>query len=325
VQQDREKNEETEKIKMKSNYCIGIEKEEKSYNIKSSNGNLKDSYNNSGNKNNKLDNKKRNNKNRLKLNKEKRLDNKNTKNNYTNGKSEIKLIALILAIMLFTILKMPISLAVPGGPSITYNYTETNVPAPATAINTSGGTITTMNLYGITQDPRWKAYVGNVSGKYSLQDASNYTIYDWTITTVAGEVYASRTNAVNWSTIGCANSTQISSEETALNITSSYDDSLSRTFANKVHRRFYVGTTEITNSSCYAIATFVSNQSQPATENADFQEVLLSDKSYAVYAGLLENKTTGYNVQKYDFQMIVPDYGIEGAGSVLYYFYMELI
>src|SRR3989344_8533797 len=56
----------------------------------------------------------------------------------------------------------------------------------------SGGYIFTINLTGETQNARWKAFIGNASGVLTLDDSSGNTIYDWTLSTTTGEVYATR-------------------------------------------------------------------------------------------------------------------------------------
>ena len=48
------------------------------------------------------------------------------------------------------------------------------------------------------------------------------------------------------------------------------------------------------------------------------------EASAFVYTTILDYNTTGYNTQKYDFQMIVPEDDIT-AGNTAYYFYVELI
>ncbi|MEM3450480.1 MAG: hypothetical protein QW439_02880 [Candidatus Woesearchaeota archaeon] len=230
-----------------------------------------------------------------------------------------------ILLLFFIILLTHKILAAPSGPQILFNSTDYGPSGSSTIINTSGGTISTINLYGLTQNIRWKAFIGNVSGKLMLSDSSGYSIYDWSITSVSGEVYASRFNTIDWASIDCAQDINITSEEAALNISSSSDDSISRTFSKKVHRTFYVGVKPIQNSTCYSTATFVGNQSQAISEEMKFQEVLLAQANKLVYVALLENRSIGYNNQNFDFQMIVPDYGVPTGSNVPYYLYVELI
>ena len=215
--------------------------------------------------------------------------------------------------------------AIPSGPEITNKGVENGSPKSATLLNTSGGTITTLVLNATTQNPHWKAYVGNVTGTLVLEDSKNYSIYEWTLTTIAGEVYVTRDNDIDWSLIECADSTDVSQEETAMNHTSSADDSISNTFTRSTHQSFWTGSVEFTQDECgYALITYVNDTAQTGT--TDFEEILLWDNSSMVYTTILENKTLGFDIGHYDFQMLVPEKGWAGpVSSTAYYFYVELI
>ncbi len=213
--------------------------------------------------------------------------------------------------------------AAPSGASIEYNSTETYTPQAAAGITTAGGTFTTLLLNTTTQTLRWKAYAGNISGKLTLDDGGNYTIYDWSVAMISGEVFASRNNSIAWASINCSNRTNIYDEENSMNISASNDDSINKTFKNTVHKSFVVGDQLIRNSTCPAIATYINDTSQTPLENATFQEIMLNDGANLVFATLLEPNTTGFNNQKYNFQMILPEKGIPSAPTT-YYFFAEL-
>ena len=233
----------------------------------------------------------------------------------------IFLLLIILALALFT--NKSVVLAVPQGATITSSSTENASVRPADSNTATGGSFTTMVLNVTSQTSKWKAYVGNVTGKLTLDNSANMTIYDWTLTTVQGEVYVSRNDSVDFGSLACANDGNISSEETFLNINSSSDDSINNTFDQTIHKSFVIGGTgTIDNSTCYAIATYVSDAAQPADENADFQEILLSDGTNLVFTTLLEDEEQGFDLGNYDFQLIAPD--DPGATSTTYYFYAEL-
>lgn len=227
--------------------------------------------------------------------------------------------------LLLTALSAGVQLAAaePAGAEVLFNSTETPTPATAGTVTTAGGSFTTLLLNATTQTMRWKAYVGNVTGSFELRDASNYTIYDWNVATISGEVYASRNSSIDWSQIRCANDTILQNEQNSLNITTTKEDSINRTFNDTVHRSFYVGTQLITSSSCRAIATYVNGTRQAASESASFQEILLDDTQRMVYVTLLENKAAGYNTDQFDFQMIVAESEFSATPSS-YYFWVEL-
>ncbi len=216
------------------------------------------------------------------------------------------------------------ALAAPTGLDIVFNQTVTPPVAPAGSLTTAGGSFTTLVLNVTMQNPRWKAYVGNITGRLTLDDANQNTIYDWTLSTITGEVYASRNASIDWSSVECANSSTILAEESALNITDSKEDSINNTFNQTIHKGFYVGYTYIQNSTCRAIATYVNDSKQPASENADFQLVLLQSGSTLIYATLLEQDALSYDPNKtFDFQMIVAENEYSSTGTT-YYFYAEI-
>ena len=167
---------------------------------------------------------------------------------------------IAIAVLILIILTFNYTFGQPSGAQITYNQTETKTPAPAEYINTSGGTFTTLILYSETQNLRWKAYAGNVTGVLTLDDSGDYSIYQWSLTDITGEVYATRTNnSISWASIQCANETHIYNEEIALNHTTDADDSINSTFSYQLHRPFTVGIVPIPQSQCRSTFTWIND------------------------------------------------------------------
>jgi len=213
--------------------------------------------------------------------------------------------------------------AAPEGANVVSSNTETPTLQSAASQTTAGGSFTTLILNATTQTLKWKAYVGNITGSLTLRDALNFSIYNWDLTTVTGEIYASRNNSITWTDIRCANRTEIVEEEAQLNISDTAVDSINNTFNNTIHAGFFVGTQPISQSTCPAIATYVNDAAQTPDVNADFQVILLSDLQRRVYATILENDVTGYNGGAFDFQLIVPENPTTSVPST-YYFWAEL-
>jgi len=213
---------------------------------------------------------------------------------------------------------------IPTGPTIIYNTTETVNVSTSTLLNTSGGSFTTLMLNVTSQNYRWKAYVGNVTGKLTLDDSTNKSIYDWSVSTITGNVYATRSDNISWSSLTCANRTTVTAEDTNLSFDTSKDDSINSTFKNEIHKEFYAANNYITNSTCPAVATYVNDQAQALDENAKFQEILLEDTgNNLIYTTVIENNVLGFNNEAYDFQLILPD-DESTAVQTPYYFYVEL-
>lgn len=237
------------------------------------------------------------------------------------------LIALAAALfIIFPIIESAAVSATPDGVTIIPIRNSTATPTAAGMVNTSGGTISTVNLNGTTQDVRWKAFIGNISGSFVLEDSSGSTIYSWGATSPSGEVYATRNPAiVNWTGIGCANSTHLANEDVTLNQTNK-DDNITATFNTQQHSAFYVDVRQIAQNSCYSIHTYVNSTPQ----STRFEEAALYDgtnltNGKIVFTTLLEQNAYGYNNETYDFQMILPERGEPTwQGSTAYYFYVEL-
>jgi hypothetical protein len=232
----------------------------------------------------------------------------------------------VLAFIILLVCILSISLnvfALPTGITIVSNTTEQPNATPASSLTTAGGTFTTLILNGSFQNPRWKAYVGNISGILTLDNAAGSSIYDWNLTTINGEVYVSRNSSIAWSSIGCSTPARVNGEQQFLHLTDSSIDSINSTFNRTVHKGFYVSTTQIANSTCRSIATYVNDSKQAVNENAAFQEILLTDNTNIVYVTLLENNRAGFDRGLYDFQMIVPEDDTIITPTT-YYFYAEI-
>ena len=243
-------------------------------------------------------------------------------NQRKNGdKRSVLLFAIFASMFLFSVFAV---YAAPVNPDEWQSDSNlTKAAASNLSINISGGVIAKFNVSATVQNPRWKAFVGDVVGKFTLDSSTGDTIYDWTLSAVSGRVYASRHYAdVDWSTIGCADNLEVESENSAMahsgasdNITATFkDDSLS-------HDAFYVGGTLI--SSCeYALNTYVNSNPQDST----YDEVVLSDaEGELVYANIITDNAIGFDGSTYDFQMLVPENGTEGySSSTPYYLYVEI-
>ncbi|MEM4330999.1 MAG: hypothetical protein QW273_03265 [Candidatus Pacearchaeota archaeon] len=231
----------------------------------------------------------------------------------------------ILFFLLLTF-SLAVIFALPEGPS-SLNVLEnrTKVPEAAKAVNISGGYISTINLTAVIQNVRWKAFVGWVEGKFTLDDTTGSTIFDWSLATINGEVYATRaTDNIQWSTVVCAQISDMENENLALNHTNP-EDNITRTFTKQpqTHNAIQIGTKVISANSCNGTLNTYQNDNP---QDVNFQEILLKDSnSNLIYATFIEKNTQGYDGSNYDFQMIVPENGTPGFQSATaYYLYVEL-
>jgi hypothetical protein len=246
------------------------------------------------------------------------------------SKSTLMAWLLVIAVMIMASLVI----SAPAGPTITYVKDDTSTTSNPTIESNStitGGDIATLTLSSREQNDNWKAYVGNVSGTFVLEDSANYSIYEWSMTLPSGEVYATRTStAVTWSSVICANVTHVAQEETNMGhtTTNAPTDSINQTFDDNTldHWGFYAGPKQITTNSCvYSINPWINDSAQPTADL--FEEVLLYDGTNVLYTSRIQNNLVGYrnDSTQYDFQMLVAENATAGAPRTNYYFYVELL
>lgn len=264
----------------------------------------------------------------------------------------LKIIMLLFVIFISLIIFVSISSALPTGPTVTVYGNSSKATAAGTKINSSvngtispGGFIFTTALNSLQQNTRWKAYVGNVTGTLTLDDAQDNTIFQWSLSTVTGEVYATRASGtINWSGINCtwrgervpfyneSNRTVEETENLALSHTNK-DDNITTTFRYANHSQIVVGSIIIPKNTCFALNTWQNDRAQVFADsnNANFTQVILYDGTNTtngniVYETKIENDMTGYRSDStYDFQILLPENGANGfSSSTAYYFYVEL-
>jgi len=232
-------------------------------------------------------------------------------------------VIIISVIFLSLIFLTTLAIAIPTGPSaITHVSNTTGVATGGQMVNISGGYVSKFNITATSQNPHWKAFIGQIDGRFTLDDSTGSTIYDWTMSTVTGEVYATRASAtIEWTTIGCANAAQITAEDVALDLTA--EDNITSTFTPTSNdETFLVAGTTISANTCSATNTYVNN-----VTDTEFEEVILYDSTNSdiVFATVLESDEVGYDGATYDFQMIVPENGNSTwTSSTAYYIYVEL-
>jgi hypothetical protein len=206
-------------------------------------------------------------------------------------------------------------------------------------INASAGNITALVISGISQTRAWQGYYGNITGSITLDDANNYTFYNWTSTEPKGQIYATLNSSIAWTSVNCFNFTAVGTDlanesvmETFYNIDTDDVDGVPETYTLTNHPSFQVGFRTMTG--CPTSYIFQND----APQGVNFVNVLLAEnlsnnQTGWIYATMIENKTTGssgdpvcYNNQPCDFQLLVNE---DGHGTdilnTLYYFWVELI
>jgi hypothetical protein len=231
---------------------------------------------------------------------------------------------VLLAIMAIVVMAISVS-ADPAAPTA-LNAVQTSTrnlsTLPAQTMGAQGGNVTEMNIQALTITQSWQGYYGNISGVITLQDSTNSTFYNWSLTSFQGRVYATRANSITWSQVNCTNSTNRTSEETFLGQTASDGDSVTNTFNTTTHPGFTVaGTAVIAPNSCFSTNGYVNNNTQANS----YDMLLLSPTNgQIIYATIANSSTVGFDGRQHDFQLLVGENEKVGnIGATTYYFWTE--
>ena len=242
--------------------------------------------------------------------------------------------------------------AVPSSPaSIVRGVDETWPAWAAQSQEALAGNVSELTFNGTTVTRTYQGYYGNITGMVVLGDSSNNTLYDWTLASPQGEIYAVRGVASViplWESVVCASYTHIQTEDTRLNVNESIDeDSVNRTFvvngapdqlarfptSDFTHPQFWVANQSIAANEC-AVATLYNSSYEPSS---DFKEVLLEDstQNYIIYTAIISHTinpfgdSMGFNQMNHDFEMMVGEdgHGVETGSTATtstYWFFLEL-
>jgi len=232
------------------------------------------------------------------------------------------LILLFTSLLAFSMLGFVT--AVPNGANITEESSSSATAASPENHSAIAGNITELTIQGDSITQSWQGYFGNVSGAIELANSAGNVMYNWSLASPQGEVYASNASSITWAGIECFNWTSNGTVvEGSYNIAAGDEDGLNETFSDSnAHAAFNTGTTSFSDGDC--MTAFIFDSTQSATDD-NFEEVLLSDGKNTVFAALLEQDTLGFDNNPHDFEMLVLEDGHSGDSSAeTYFFYIEL-
>ena len=218
------------------------------------------------------------------------------------------------------------------GASSTFNWSQfSNVQTDAIA-----GNITWLTLTGISQTRYWQGFYGNVTGWITLDDADNFTFYNWSAAEPRGYVYASLVSNgdPDWLNVQCfQHASNASSFQTFYNITQDANDNVTETYDLTDHPDWYIVNKTFSSGSCPTTYIWRDDTYQ----GQDFVNALFWDRTGGndgwIFGTMIENKDvsnktdiTCYNGQICDFQLLVAEDGSGTDTAVTpYYIWVDLI
>lgn len=256
-------------------------------------------------------------------------------------------VLVILCLLICICFLKGVSSVVPFGANYTEVKSERAQADAPQSIPAQAGNVTELNIFGYSITQSWQGYFGDISGSIMLSDANDRAMYNWSLASPEGEVYASRGDSINWGGIQCFNFTatgtydndllnkgntslygmNLSQIEFDYNINSEDVDGVDDTFnliGAGTHDLFYTNNLEFTEGECRSTRIYGDSGKGEINE---FEEVMLydSDTRSVVFTSLLEQDLGGFDSETHDFEMMVLEDGHETDTLITpYYFYVEL-
>jgi hypothetical protein len=216
---------------------------------------------------------------------------------------------------------------------------------PAQPIQAQAGNVTEINIFGYSPTQTWQGYFGNISGTIQLADAGDNVMYNWSLASPQGEIYASLNSSIDWTNIQCFNftatgtrasdgsatrgntsldGTNLTQLEALFNIDWDDVDGINETFSSFDHDAFYTNNLEFSENECRSTKLF-GNSGMGV--DGEFEEVLMYEpiSESIVFASIIDEDVLGFDGRSHDFEMLVLEdgHGTNRAEST-YYFYVEL-
>jgi len=252
-------------------------------------------------------------------------------------------LAGILVLAMFAIL--PLANAVVTGGSVSAGTPQTAPNDTAGTDEAYAGNVTELTVSGFTTTQTWQGYFGNVSGVIQLADNNDNVLYNWSLASPAGEVYASTNQTITWGNVQCLNftatgtqtgdtagggtsvtGTNLTTLESQFNVASDDVDGVNEPFSLLgPHDLFYTASQQFSVGEC--LSTLVYDSTGTGVDN-NFEEVLLYEptSTSVIFTSILdEADTSGFDSGFHDFEMLVLEdgHGVD-VTSTTYYFFVEL-
>jgi predicted enzyme related to lactoylglutathione lyase len=232
-----------------------------------------------------------------------------------------KTISLVLVVCMLIASMSFFVIATPNGVMLTPGTSTGKGSNPAGQdSNAIAGNVTELTVVSNSTTQSWQGYYGNVSGSIGLKDGSDNVLYNWSLGTPEGEIYASNASSITWDGIQCYDEpNNLTFFESMFGISINDADGLNETFNLNNHEGFYTNSIQFTSGECNSTKLFNS------LGVGTFDEVLLTDGSSIVFASLLSDDANGFDDVPHDFEMIVLEDGHgTDVSTTMYYFWAEL-
>jgi hypothetical protein len=261
-----------------------------------------------------------------------------------------------LSALLVVFLSASVLAVEPFGANVNNINTTRSPDNNATSDYAMAGNVTELTVTGVSVTQAWQGYFGNVSGTIQLADNGDNVMYNWSLASPEGEIYASTNNSIIWSYIQCLNfdsdadysdvatggvpggmnlhGTNLAILNSMFGIDAGDRDAPNNTFSmagthesggGLAHDLFYTNNLDFTAGECLSTHVFAAGGTPV---DSTFQEVLLYEPTTrsVVFTSLLdEENPLGFDAKAHDFEMLVLENGhLTDTATTTYYFWVEL-
>lgn len=250
----------------------------------------------------------------------------------------------IVVLMILLNINLAVAVEPFGANVINLNSTRAN-PDDATGIPALAGNVTELSISGFSITQSWQGYFGNVTGTIMLADNADNVMYNWSLASPEGEIYASTNNSISWANVQCFNfdaegtysgietpgetnqyGTNLTILEAMFGIADDDVDGVNETFTllGSGHNTFYTNNLEFSEGECRNTQIFTN---AGYGEDNKFEEVLLYEPttSSVIFTSLLNEDVFGFDSNPHDFEMLVLENGhLTDIDTTTYYFWIEL-
>ncbi len=234
----------------------------------------------------------------------------------------------LLSLLLTTLMTGGVLAVQPFGANYTEISSERAPMDPASNHSALAGNVTELTISGFSTTQSWQGYYGNVSGTIQLADASDNVMYNWSLASPEGEIYATTITTVNWTGIACFDMVNDHDDlELLFGIDSDDVDGVNETFSDTwAHDEFFTNNVQFAENDCPATSIY---DNTGVGVNNHFEEVLQTDGSATdavIFTAILdEEDVSGFDNAYHDFEMLVLEDGHgTNTATTTYYFYVEL-
>jgi hypothetical protein len=207
-------------------------------------------------------------------------------------KKSVKIIAILIGMCAFLTAVAFAATTQPVGPQQivwegSSRFNESNWPP--LSINAMAGNLTQLSITALSQTRTWQGYYGDISATITLDDAQNFTMYDWYDAEPQGEIYAATATVPDWSTIHCFNFSATN------NTNASGNNCTAGTPGCIYNRFFYDGGTKSAWTTTYWNLTYVEESLGLARTDRDGVDETFNESGQILISRLSDGSTVFQN------------------------------